>query len=87
MQKSSGKGPFYDVERVISKRSRKGTVSCFDLSDLSLLDSGSRLITLKSVIYHIGGISCEVEGIWLSFKHLGARGKPQFVGIEVRTVF
>ena len=35
MQKSSGKGPFYDVERVISKRSRKGKVSCFDLSDLS----------------------------------------------------
>ena len=34
-QKPSGKGPYYEVERVISKRSRKGKVSCFDLSDLS----------------------------------------------------
>lgn len=31
MQKSSSKGPYYEVECVISKRNRKGKVCCFDL--------------------------------------------------------
>ena len=36
LHKSSSKGPYYEVERVISKRNRKGKVCCFDLIVRSL---------------------------------------------------
>ena len=43
-QKSSQKGPYYAVERVISKRNRKGIVSWFDLFVLSVAVNSQSII-------------------------------------------
>ena len=49
-QKSSQKRPYYAVERVITKRSRKGMVSWFDLFVLTVAVN-SRLFRLKSILF------------------------------------
>lgn len=48
--KSSAKGPYYEVERVISKRNRKGKVSCFVLFVRSdVLKWSQSIIRLKYI--------------------------------------
>ena len=49
-QKSSQKRPYYVVERVITKRNRKGMVSWFDLFVLTVAVN-SRLFRLKSILF------------------------------------
>ena len=49
-QKSSQKRPYYAVERVITKRNRKGMVSWFDLFVLTVAVN-SRLFRLKSILF------------------------------------
>ena len=50
--KSSSKGPYYEVERVISRRNRKGKVSCFVLFVRSVaLKWSQSIIGLKSISF------------------------------------